>query len=141
MKNANLQPAFHLAFKGFPWNLKAYLRWQKQIQFQRNRILFQSLYLSIKIVHLWCFFLSKTDPFRKVMTLIIAALAYNLCALCLLQNYFKQFFITFDNFLYNNTSGSFNQDHVIKSIQERTWTLGYKRNNKSYSFEKNKRLR
>ena len=66
------------------------------------------------------FFLSTTDSFRKEMTLIIATLAYNLCALCLLQNYVKQSFTTFDNFLYNNTSGRFKLDHVIKSIQKRT---------------------
>lgn len=79
---------------------------------------------------------SKTDLFQKDVTLTITTTTDNASALCLIQNLFKCFLISFDVFLIVNIKNDFNQDYITKQLQERICNLGYKKYYTSY-FDKN----
>ena len=120
VKGANLHAAFCLAFAGFlrmreftyvdrgEYNPGAWNLTRRSISLFEDR-----LFLVLPS--------SKTDPFRKRVTLTTAAASDNACALRSLQNLSKRFPTAFDAPLFKNTRGNFCQKIKWKSHQWPGW--------------------
>ncbi len=79
---------------------------------------------------------SKTDPFRRGITLTISATTDEAFALKSLRNLFEQFAQLHHRPLFSNSAGTFGCNYVTKKLPERICVLGYEGNYTGHSFRR-----
>ena len=111
-EGANLHPALYLAFARF-----------LQMTLQEDRLL---LVLPS----------SKTDPFRRQMTLTISAARDEACVVKSLRNFFERFPKSHYHPLFSTSAGTFNRTYVTRKLQEGIRILGYGGNCTGHLFRR-----
>ena len=111
-EGANLHLAFCLAFARFL---------QMTLQEDRLLLVFPS---------------SKTDPFRRQMTLTISAARDEACVVKSLRNFFERFPKSHYHPLFSTSAGTFNRTYVTRKLQEGIRILGYGGNCTGHLFRR-----
>ena len=79
---------------------------------------------------------SKTDPFRRGVTLTIPAATDEACAVKSLRNLFERFPKAYYQPLFPTRAGTFSRNYVTRQLQKGVCTLGYEGNYTGHSFRR-----
>ena len=131
-EGVNLHAAFCLAFAGF-LRMGEFTYDKVKCNFNSWNLTRGSVSLSENRLFL-VFPASKTDPFRRGVTLTILAATDEACAIKSLRNLFGRFPKAHHHPLFSKTAGTFSRNYITKKLQERISILGYKGNYMGHSF-------
>ena len=134
LEGANLHSAFCLAFAGF-LRMGEFTYDKVECDFNSWNLTRGSVSLSEDRLFL-VLPASKTDPFRRGVTLTISAAADEACAIKSLRNLFERFPKAHHQPLFSNLAGTFSRNYVTRKLQEGIRSWGYAGNYTGHSFRR-----
>lgn len=134
---ATLHATFCLAFAAFLrcWEFTYTARGRQTDDFHtwhltRRSIAFQDDHITLSLPS------SKTDPFRRGVTLTIAKVDDTACAVASLRHLYKYFPESSSAPLFTTSTGSFTRDYVSSRLRSGLAQLGYTGNYSGHSFRR-----